>query len=358
MDGLDQSLEDMIEKRKAGGRGGNAERGSGDNPPDADGGGSGRAPRRRGGRKPRGAGNGNGENGEENDGQQQGQRRGGRGGRGGGGRGGDTVRDGGVAKASSNRGSPGGGNNNNTNEDGEPKARRPRRRTGRPRPNRRDRERGGPRLPRYRVDDATGALIILFDDTAVATVGVDGAVAFDTRELFAKSAAEPPAPPPPPMEVDEEGRPVGRRGRRPETGNKARSGALRGALNAALAAAGLRIVTAAQAAAAAAGAGGGDAAAVRPREAISAVAAEGSEAVLDEWIVLLSSSDSGAADADAGSQPQLPFIDGMVLPAVAGRMAAVKDALQAAFEDQEARRAARDARVASKAAEGEAMAVE
>lgn len=341
MDGLDQSLEDIIEKRKAGG-GGNRE-------PDAEGGGSGRAPRRRGPRKPRGGAGNNGEPGEDDEGQQQ-QRRGGReGGRGGGGRG-DTVREGGVAKTSTNRGSPGGDDGN-----GEPRARRPRRRTGRPRPNRRERERGGPRLPRYRVDDATGALIILFDDTAVATVGVDGAVAFDTRELFAKSAAEPPPPPPPPVEVDEDGKPVGRRGRRPETGNKARSGALRGALNAALAAAGLQIVTAAQAAAAAAGAGGGDAAAVRPREAISAVAAEGTEAVLDEWLVLLSSSSDGEQ-----VQQQVPFIDGMVLPAVAGRMAAVKDALQAAFEDQEARKVAREARIAAKAAagEGEAMAVE
>ena len=84
-------------------------------------------------------------------------------------------------------------------------------------------------------------------------------------------------------------------------------------------------------------------------------AAEGTEAVLDEWLVLLSSSSDGEQ-----VQQQVPFIDGMVLPAVAGRMAAVKDALQAAFEDQEARKVAREARIAAKAAagEGEAMAVE
>ena len=285
---------------------------------------------------------------------------------------GNNVRDGGIAKDNT-RGSP--SNENDPNKTGA--ARRPRRRTGRPRHNRRERERGGPRLPRYRVDDATGALIILFDELPVATVGVDGAVAFDTRELFAKSAAEPP--PPAPLVDEDEDKKDNRRGgpRRPETGNKARSGALRGALNAALAAGGLRIVTEAQAAAAAAGAGGGDASAVRPREAIAAMGGEGAadgaadaSAVLDEWIVLvspaLSSSASPDAAAGAGADAtQVPFVDGMVLPAVAGRLAAIKDALQAAVEAQEVRKAARDARIAAKAAAAaaadngeEAMAVE
>ena len=52
------------------------------------------------------------------------------------------------------------------------------------------------------------------------------------------------------------------------------------------------------------------------------------------------------------------------VPAVAGRMAAIKDALQAAAENQEARRVAREARNAAKAAaaaaagEREAMTIE